>query len=171
MLAQVQRILAADWRPVDTSGGGQMISAFERACAGTAEEMTALHTRLTPSLTVAQIREIRNAHGLIILPGRTASSVVFFPNAELNWVSSGMGTLIIQDIDHARIDVRDTMGGVLQLQLAQARTGQAILRVLHDNQLVGLYVACASTVPSQPAANAPSAGNTPHAAAGAPAQH
>ena len=146
MMSQVQQVLSADWRPVGTPSGGDLQAAFQAACTGVGDEITALHTHLTRGMTVAQFRQVRNASGLIILPGHTSSSVVFFPNVQLSWVGGGTGTLVITDVDHGRIDLRDSQGAVLQMQLAQAPNGQALLRISHDNQPVGIYVGCASTL-------------------------
>lgn len=144
MVGQVQHLISADWRPVALVAGTDPQPAFQSACTGAADEITALHNRLRPNMTVSEFRQIRNEHGLIIMPGHTPSSVVFFPNAELNWVAGGMGSLLIVDIDHSVIELRDSSGGVLRAQLAQA-AGQAIMRVVHDDHVVALYVACIPT--------------------------
>lgn len=146
MMSQVQQVLSADWRPVGAASGGNTQAAFQAACTGVQEELTTLHGHLTRGMTVAQFREVRNASGLVIMPGHTPSSVVFFPNAQLGWVGGGTGTLVIADVDHGRIDLRDSAGAILQMQLIQAPSGQALLRISHNNQPVGIYVGCASTL-------------------------
>lgn len=150
MMSQVQQVLSADWRPVGPAAGGDLQAAFQTACAGAQDEITTLHAHLSRGMTVAQFRQVRNASGLIIMPGHTSSSVVFFPNAQLSWIGGGTGTLVIADVDHGRIDLRDSAGAIMQLQLAQAPSGQALLRISHDNQPVGIYVGCASTLQANP---------------------
>lgn len=142
-LERASHAVAAIWRPIDPAHADT--PSLHAACAGWEQEMSGVDAALPTNLTAEALAQIRAPRGLIIVPtADDPASAFIFPNAQMAWVTSGLGRISVLAPAEGYVSVEDAAGHSFTLQLG--RQGQApLMRVRTPEGGMMTFVGCAPT--------------------------
>ena len=143
-LERAAHAVAAIWRPFDPTHADAQ--ALQTACAGWEQEMNGVDTALPTDLTPEALAQVRAPHGLIIVPTAEDPAEAFiFPNAQMNWLASGLGHISVLSAAQGYVGVQDAAGHNFTLQLG--RHGQTpVMRIRAPEGAMLNFVGCAPTL-------------------------
>ena len=117
-LTRAANALGAIWRPIARPFTGEGVRA---ACAGAAEEMSALDAAMPNELTAESAARVRGLRGFHIIPlARTPGAAYYFPPLGMNWFSSGLGSFSVISEADGFIGLRDATGLDVAVQVGRA---------------------------------------------------